>query len=126
MKKCIEKALIDLDEQFSVSQGEYLLLDDILFSLQPMKLAIEALDRRDANLLTADGILKFVFSQVDNDASALTLELKMSLEKRVRERIQNDIFGVIKYLHDPDSILEENLHFLLGRRFESNQSSNLF
>ena len=61
LKKCIEKALIDLDQQFSVSQGEYLLLDDILFSLQPMKLAIEALGRRDANLLTADGILKFVF-----------------------------------------------------------------
>ena len=34
----------------------------------------------------------------------------MSLEKRVREKIQNDIFGVIKSLHDPDSILEENIY----------------
>ena len=85
LKKCIEKALIDLNEQFSVSQGEYLLLDDILFSLQPMKLAIEALGRRDANLLMADGILKLFFSQLDNNGSTLSLEFKMSLEKRVRE-----------------------------------------
>ena len=56
-----------------------------------MKLAIEALGRRDANLLTADGILKFVFSQLDNNGSALSLEVKMNLETRVRERIQNDI-----------------------------------
>ena len=35
LKKCIEKALIDLDKQISISQCEYLLLDDILFSLQP-------------------------------------------------------------------------------------------
>ena len=112
LKKCIEKALIDLDKQFSVSQGEYLLLDGIFLALQPMKLAIEALGRRDANLLTEDGILKFIFSQLDNNDSVLHLELKMSLEKRVRERIQNDIFGLLKYLHDPDSILEENLFFV--------------
>ena len=56
-----------------------------------MKLAIEALGRRDTNLLTADGILKFVFSQLDNNGSALSLEVKMNLETRVRERIQNDI-----------------------------------
>ena len=37
-----------------------------------MKLAIEALGRRDANLLTADGILKFVFSQLDNNGSVLS------------------------------------------------------
>ena len=52
------------------------------------------------------------FSQLDNNGSALSLELKMSLEKRVRERIQNNIFGVIKYLHDPESILEENIYFV--------------
>ena len=112
LKKCIEKALIDLDEQFSVSQGEYLLMDNIFLALQPMKLAIEGLGRRDANLLTADGILKLIFSQLDNNDSVPHLESKMSLEKRVRERIQNDIFGVLKYLHDPDSILEENLFFV--------------
>ena len=112
LKKCIEKALIDLDEQFNMSQGEYLLLDDIILSLQPLKLAIEALGHRDSNLLAADGILKFIFSQLENNGSVFSLELKMSLEKRVRERIQNNIFGVLKYLHDPNSILEEILFFV--------------
>ena len=39
------------------------------------------------------------FSQLDNNDSVLSLEFKMGLGKRVRERIQNDIFGVLKYLH---------------------------
>ena len=77
-----------------------------------MKLAIEALGHRDANLLMADGIHKFVFSQFDNNSSALSLELEMSIEKGVRERIHNDIFGIIKYLHDPDSMLKENIYFV--------------
>jgi hypothetical protein len=53
-------------------------------ALKPIKLAIEALGRRDANLLTADAILKFMVKclQQNNDSNSLLFRLK---ERRNKE-----------------------------------------
>ena len=90
---------------------EYSVLENIVPTLQPMKLAIEALGRRDANLLTADGIFRFIFSQLDSINSNFSLELKARVAKRLKERSQNHLFGVLRYLHDPE-LSEEEIQFV--------------
>ena len=84
--------------------NEYLVLETIVLALQPMKLVIEALGRRDANLLTADGIFRLILSQLESINSCLQLNTRVT--KRLEERSQNTLFGV-RYLHDPELSEEE-------------------
>jgi len=53
LKRCIIKALLDLSTAIDISETEFALLDDLKCVLEPVKLAVEALCRRDAILLTA-------------------------------------------------------------------------
>lgn len=65
LKSCVEKALVDIDPDLRPTQEEFKLILDIGKALKPVQLAVEALCRRDANLVTADAILNFAFNQLD-------------------------------------------------------------
>ena len=58
LKKCISKALLDLSIEHDrpVSAAEFLFLNELKCALEPMKLTVEVLCRKNATLLTADGI----------------------------------------------------------------------
>ena len=103
--------MIVLGEQYCMTLDEYSVLENIVLTLQPMKLAIEAIGRRDANLLTADDIFTFIFSQLDSTNSNFILELKARVSKRLKDWSQNHLFGVLRYLHDPE-LSEEEIQFV--------------
>ncbi|GBO26316.1 hypothetical protein AVEN_142723-1 [Araneus ventricosus] len=59
LKVCIVKALIDIGSDTKFSDLEWSKIKDLIDSLQPFKLAVEALYRRVSNLLTAETTLVY-------------------------------------------------------------------
>lgn len=98
IKSCIQKALIDLNTSYAFSESEFKLLSETIASLLPIKLTVEALCRKDANLLTASAAINFMIMSLEKMNNNLANELRVSLEFRIKQRY-NDLFTVIHYLH---------------------------
>ena len=64
VKDCIKKALIDLKCTVSIEEWEWDRIHDLVQVLEPIKLTVETLCRRDANLLTADTALNLTLSEI--------------------------------------------------------------
>ena len=58
LKKCISKALLDLSIEHGISTTEFSFLNELKCALKPIKLAVEALSRKDATLFTAEWVVK--------------------------------------------------------------------
>ena len=61
LKKYLSKALLDLSIEHDISTAKSLFLNERKWALEPIKLTVDALCRKDAALLTAEGIVKFLF-----------------------------------------------------------------
>lgn len=75
-------------------------------SLQPFKLAVEALCRRDSTLLTAETTLKFVLEKLLTHDTVLSTELSEALLTRIKER-RTIVTGILIYLHNPKKYHED-------------------
>ena len=86
LKDCIKKALIDLKCTVSIEEWEWDRIHDLVQVLEPIKLTVETLCRRDANLLTADTALNLTLSEILQANTPIGLELALALRKRIKER----------------------------------------
>ncbi|GBM35850.1 hypothetical protein AVEN_134664-1 [Araneus ventricosus] len=86
LKVCIDKALIDIESDTTFSDLEWSKIKDLIESLQPFKLAVEALCRRDSTLLTAETTLKFILEKLNIQDTMLSAELSEALRVRIEER----------------------------------------
>ncbi|KAI6650156.1 hypothetical protein LOD99_6073 [Oopsacas minuta] len=59
IKLPIHKALLDFGEHICLSEQEIAAISSIVEALNPIKIALEALCRRDTNLITAEATIKF-------------------------------------------------------------------
>ncbi|KAJ6642702.1 hypothetical protein Bhyg_07656, partial [Pseudolycoriella hygida] len=98
LRKPIKKALVDIGENLDIDERGLTVVSEIVNALKPIKAAVEALCRRDANLVTADTILIFTLSQLQQQNTNLALSLFESLKNRILER-RTKLSGVLKYLH---------------------------
>jgi hypothetical protein len=101
LKVCIDKALIDIDSDTKFSADEWSLINELIASLQPFKLAVEALCRRELSLITADTTLRFVLDKLKCQDTMLSAELSETLRKRIGERRRTEITGLLIYLQNP-------------------------
>ncbi|GBP38776.1 Zinc finger protein 407 [Eumeta japonica] len=78
VKKVLRKALIDLNSPVQFEESDFELINEIINILGPVKLAVEALCRSDANLYTGDVTLKVKLSETStferNDKRVCTYE----------------------------------------------------
>ena len=81
--KCIEeikKALKDFDITFELTEEEVQDLKDVNNALEPFEVAVKALCRRDATLVTAEKTIEFtigVLKTMENNISQQLLEVKV-------------------------------------------------
>lgn len=75
LKVRIDKALIDIGSDIKFSDLEWSKIKELIDSLQPFKLAVEALCTRDSILLTAETTLKFVLEKLLTHDTVLSTEL---------------------------------------------------
>lgn len=95
--EAIQKALIDL-HQPPLDNDDLHVLEDIVRVLKPVKLAAEAICRRDANLISADIALSFMMDslfQIDTDMGR---EIYHAMKQRILER-RSFLSEVARYLH---------------------------
>ncbi|GBM61783.1 hypothetical protein AVEN_18342-1 [Araneus ventricosus] len=97
LKVCIDKALIDMGSDTTFSDLEWSKIKDLIESLQPFKLAVEALCRRDSTLLTAETTLKFILEKLVTQDTMLSAELSEALRVRIKER-RTVVTGILIYL----------------------------
>uniref|UniRef100_A0A1B6DKP9 Uncharacterized protein n=1 Tax=Clastoptera arizonana TaxID=38151 RepID=A0A1B6DKP9_9HEMI len=74
-------------------------IKNLVECLEPFKLAVEALHRREASLLTAETTLKFIFEKLSKQSSYLSIS--EALRVRVRERRSIVMTGILVYLNNP-------------------------
>lgn len=98
MRACIRKALVDIETNVSVEDDEIEHISDLVNSLKPIQAAVEALCRRDANLITADAVLNFTLGKLQQLDTDVSLKLFGALKKRTLERT-TELSGVMQYLH---------------------------
>ena len=101
IKDCVRKSLIDLKSDINFTSGELALLSDVIFALQPIKVAVEALCCENVNLYIADIALKFMLDELTSQNTSLSIELVNSLMYRIKER-RTCYSDVLQYLSDLD------------------------
>lgn len=101
LKTCIQKALIDLKSPIIFEEDDFNIIADIIDVLTPVKLTVEALCRRDANLCTADAVLKLLMSEISKKQSHLAQNMFQALKTRISQRRKEKLSGVVQYLYKP-------------------------
>lgn len=108
LRNCVKKALVDVSPNESIEEREVQLLEDIVLSLEPIEATVEALCRRDANLISADATLSFTLKKLKEQDSSLSLKLFQALSQRIEQR-RTDVSGVLQFLHtNGDSALNDS------------------
>ena len=108
---CIPKALIDLsaielwDDQLLIEASV------ILSALKPISMATLALGARNANLLTSEGILHFMFDELERVNTKLSLDLKKSLMIELQKRRNIPLISTLKFLQNPQTLNENDDEF---------------
>ena len=102
VRNAVRKALIDLKLQspITLTEDDFLQIDNIVHCLEVVKLTVEVLCRRDSNLLTADAALQFMMKKLREQNSDLGTELADALSKRIHQR-RSSLSGVMLYLQNP-------------------------
>ncbi|KAI6650697.1 hypothetical protein LOD99_7748 [Oopsacas minuta] len=64
IKKPVQKALLDLEIGININDDELTHILIIVKTLDPLKLAVEVLCRRDANFISAEATIKFLLEEI--------------------------------------------------------------
>lgn len=110
VESCIKKALKDLNSSELISDDMISQIKKLHSTFKPIKLAVEALGATDANLLSAEGIFKFLFDalkiQCESDDD-IHSQIANAVMERISERRNLDLVSLIKYLNNYKSLKEE-------------------
>ena len=103
----IRKALIDSKSSIVFSDNEFTQIENLVRALETVKLTVDALCRRDANLLTAEAALKFMITKLRRPDSSVSRDLAEALSTRISQR-RTQLSGVLRYLHNAKALVEMN------------------
>lgn len=82
----VQKAMIDLSQQSELSDADFTVIQEMVSCLEPLKLTVYALSKRETNLISAEAALKFCIVQLQKQNSEMARNLAEILETRVKER----------------------------------------
>jgi len=83
-------------QQFT--DAEFAIVEDLKCALEPVALAVEALSRRDINLISADAALRFCIVNLRKQQSDLAKTLAVQLHSRISHRYAKHT-KVLRFLH---------------------------
>jgi hypothetical protein len=86
------------------NEAYYLNIIELLKVLGPVHRAAEALGRRDANLLTSEGIFEFLLNELKNLKTEISSKLLNALEVRIQETRKVELVTLFIYLQKPQNI----------------------
>ena len=108
LKKSIFKALLDLSIAHDITQAEFLFLDEMKATLEPVKLAVEAMRRQNATLFIAEGIFLFLIREMKKQRTTLANKLLSAVKNRIQQRRKNDLINLVRYLQNPNTFSQND------------------
>ncbi|GBP75913.1 Folliculin-interacting protein 1 [Eumeta japonica] len=115
LKNAIKKALIDLEMSHLWDDKNVVILEKIYQILQPTKLSVEALSRKDSTLLSSEAIIEILCKQLDSmDNKDLAKTFLKSLESKINERRNVYLISLLHYLHNHDSYHQKKNDYLMS------------
>ena len=104
----IHKALLDLDIDIKLNDEEFHHINNIVQALDPIELAVEALCRREANLITAEATIKFLFEEIQTyPATEYNIRIIDAINQRSVQERYIEASVIMAYLHNPMAKLEK-------------------
>ena len=83
----------------AVTDAEFTVIQEMVSCLESLKLVVNALCRRDTNLVSAEAALKFCIVQLQKQRFELAKTLAEVLKNRIKER-RGQHSAVMQYLHN--------------------------
>jgi len=100
LRNPIQKACIDVKSSVILTDADFKRIREIIAALEPVKLSVEALCRRETNLVSVDAAMRFCIVKLEKQASELGKTMAVALRQRVTEH-HTDLSGLLQYLCDP-------------------------
>lgn len=105
VRMCVKMALIDLKIGIDFTEQKFELMENTISALLSVKLTVEALCRRDSNLISADAAIQFMFEELAGIDGEICQALKTQLVKRVNQR-RTEKSSVLQYLHGQKNTID--------------------
>ena len=106
IKLLVQKALLDLGVRIDFSDLEFTQIEFLTKTLSPIKIAVEALCRRDSNLITAEATIKFLLDELNISPSYYSTRVLEAIDQRIFQERYTDASVIIQYLHNLQAQLE--------------------
>ncbi|KAI6651928.1 hypothetical protein LOD99_4807 [Oopsacas minuta] len=104
----IHKALLDLDIDIKLNDEEFQQINNIAQALHLIKLVMEALCRREANLIIAEETIKFVFEEIQTyPATEYNIRIIDVINQRSVQERYIEASEIMAYQHNPMAKLEK-------------------
>jgi len=105
IKNSIKKALIDLKlEHLFIEEDDVKNIETLSNTLKPITMAVNELSRRNMNLLTSEGVFKFLFESLETQQTEFSNSMILSLKLRLEERRNKNIISIINFLQNPSTV----------------------
>lgn len=115
LRLCVSKALIDIKSEIHFSDEEWSKIYDLKMCLEPVKLGLEVICRRESTLITAETTFRFILEKLDKQSTVLSTNLATALRERIGQRRTN-VTGTLLYLQNPKKF-EDDLNNLKDTTF---------
>jgi len=102
LRNPIQKACIDVRAAVNVTDADFETVREIVSALEPLKDTVEALCRRETNLVAADAALKFASIELEKQTSELSRTLAAALRTRITQR-RTHLSGLLQIPMRPES-----------------------
>lgn len=114
LSDAIKEAIVDLKQGDLLKSIDMQLLKTLQKSLSPLKMAVETLERKDANLLKAESVIFFVLDKLQKINSGISNRLYDAFKSRTIVRRNIGAVSALKYLTQPSKYKEllKNAHGL--------------
>ena len=98
LKAWIKNALEEIGREDLYNEKDFFILLNLIQVLKPGELAVKELRKARSTLLTAEGVLTFLFTQMRQNCTSLRNKFYNSLKIRISERRNKELITLHKFL----------------------------
>ncbi|KAI6658311.1 hypothetical protein LOD99_15580 [Oopsacas minuta] len=80
-------------------------ISSIVEALNPIKIALEALCRRDTSLITTEATIKFLLEDIQKSNTHYHAQILEALSQRMVQERYTEVSAILQYLHNPSARL---------------------
>jgi len=100
LRNSVQKSLIDLKMSAQITDADFQVVDELVSTLEPVALAVQALSQRDTNLISAEAAIQFnCIVQLQKRSFEIAKTMSDSLLSRMKHRCVVHS-GILPYLHN--------------------------